>query len=285
MCKRHVNMDSSTEFLMNDFRPTFHWVSLNGVQVDRKSPLPSVISPLVDAVETGADVAPVITGIVKTWGFDTFMYGLSTARRPGQDSVMYTFTTAPREWAIRWDQAAYIEVDPRIQFAFESTLPFIWDQLSERGKSTRLDQFLDDACSFGQCSGLSFVLPDRDLASIVMCFNSSRPLIDSTQKTAIYENLGSMLTFGYYFHEFFMRQIVRAGMPSRFEGAPLSPRERQCLTYAARGLTTDDIAIKLGIKPRTTQFHFDSIRTKLAVATRQEAVARAMQRQLIDLQG
>ncbi len=73
-------------------------------------------------------------------------------------------------------------------------------------------------------------------------------------------------------------------MPSRFEGAPLSPRERQCLTYAARGLTTEEIAEKLGIKPRTAQFHFDSIRTKLAVASRQEAVARAMQRQMIDLQ-
>jgi LuxR family transcriptional regulator, activator of conjugal transfer of Ti plasmids len=268
---------------MTDFRPTFHWLSLEGVRVDHKSAVPRIIAPLVEAVEEHGDLVPVVTSIVRSLGFDAFMYGLSTARRPGQDNVMYTFATAPREWAVRWDQAAYVEVDPRIQFAFESILPFFWDQLSERGKSARLDRFLDDACGFGQCSGVSFVLPDRDLASVVMCFNSSEPIIDDARRTTIDSNLGSMLTFGYYFHEFFMKQIVRAGMPPHFEGAPLSPRERQCLTYAARGLTTEDIASKLGIKPRTAQFHFDSIRTKLAVATRQEAVARAMQQHLIDV--
>ena len=281
--KLHVNI-GFREVPMNDFRPTFHWLSLKGVHLDTRTSPPRIISPLVEAVEEGTDLTPAVNGIVQSVGFDTFTYALSTARRPGQDSVMYTYTTAPREWAVRWDQASYIEVDPRIQFAFDSTLPFIWDQLSERGKSARLDQFLDDACSFGQCSGVSFILPDRDLASVIMCFNSSAPVIDDVRRGAIYDNLGSMLSFGYYFHEFFMRQIVRAGMPSRFEGAPLSPRERQCLTYAARGLTTEDIGARLGIKPRTAQFHFDSIRTKLAVATRQEAIARAMQRQLIDLQ-
>jgi len=48
-------------------------------------------------------------------------------------------------------------------------------------------------------------------------------------------------------------------------------------------LTTEDIAERLGIKPRTAQFHFDSIRTKLAVATRHEAIALAVQKQMIKL--
>jgi LuxR family transcriptional activator of conjugal transfer of Ti plasmids len=270
---------------MEDFRPTFHWLKLEGVRVESQGAVPAIITPLLEAVAKSADLTPVVNSIIKTLGFDTFVYGLSTAQRPGQDSMMYTFTTAPREWAIRWDQAAYIEVDPRIQFGFDSTLPFFWDQLSERGRSDRLDQFLDEACSYELCSGVSFVLPDREQASVIMCFNSSQPIIDDTRRALINGNLGAMFTFGYYFHELFMRQIVHAGMPSRFEGAPLSRRERECLTYAAKGLTTEDIAHRLGIKPRTAQFHFDSIRTKLAVATRQEAVAHAMQKHLIDFQG
>jgi len=44
---------------------------------------------------------------------------------------------------------------------------------------------------------------------------------------------------------------------------------------AARGLASEDIALKLGISPRTVQFHFDSIRSKLGAATRQEAMAKA----------
>ena len=78
---------------------------------------------------------------------------------------------------------------------------------------------------------------------------------------------------------------MRTDTPLRIAGAPLSLRERQCLTLTARGLTTEEIAERLGIKAQTAQFHFDSIRTKLAVATRQEAVARAMHERQIDVSG
>ena len=44
-----------------------------------------------------------------------------------------------------------------------------------------------------------------------------------------------------------------------------------------QGLITDDIAVKLEISPRTVQFHFVSIRSKLGAANRQEAVALAVQ--------
>lgn len=268
---------------MTDLRPTFHWLDLDRVTISHAGSAPAVIAPLLEAAENGRDLAPIVGAIAKSLGFETFMYGLSVAPNPGQDSLMYTFTNCPREWAIRWDQAAYIEVDPRIQHGIESTLPFMWDQATTRGKSRRLDQFLDDACTYGICSGVSFVLPDRNQASVILCFNSSVRVVDIPRQGMIDRNLGTMLTFGYYFHELFMKQVVRRGAAPHFQGAPLSVRERECLLHAANGLTTDEIAQRLGIKPRTAQFHFDSIRTKLAVATRQEAVARAMQQHLIDI--
>jgi len=96
------------------------------------------------------------------------------------------------------------------------------------------------------------------------------------RRLAISRNLGDIVLFALYFHELFMKSVVRLGIQSRFIGRPLSYRERECLTLAARGLTTEDIGYKLGICTRTVQFHFDSIRSKLAVANRQEAVARAI---------
>ena len=243
---------------------------------------PAIMAPLLDASREGRDLVPAVDAIVKSLGFDIFMYGLSMTLRPGHDSLLYGFTTAPHEWSMRWDQRAYIEVDPRIQRGFESSLPFFWDQGTERGRSVREDQFLDDADRYGIRSGVSFLLPDSDHASVIICLSSGTAHVDATRHAILESRLGAMLTFGYYFHELFMRQIVRTDTPSRMEGAPLSLRERQCLTLSARGLTTDEIAEKLAIKPRTAQFHFDSIRTKLAVATRQEAVARAMRERLID---
>jgi DNA-binding CsgD family transcriptional regulator len=63
--------------------------------------------------------------------------------------------------------------------------------------------------------------------------------------------------------------------------APLSARESQCLEMAANGMTSVDIAMKLGIKPRTANFHFGKIVVKLGVLNRKEAIAMGIARGLI----
>lgn len=264
---------------------TFHELNLSTARVANPGQAPPVIAPLVDAATHGGDLAAAVTTIVKSLGFDTFMYAMSTVFRPGLDSLVYFFTTAPHQWVQVYDQAAYMEIDPRIDAAFRSTLPHIWDHSTERGKSARVDDFLDNAARYCICSGVSFLLPDSNRAAVLLCLNSAQKLVDERRRAVLIDNFGAMLTFGYYFHELFMRRVVDAGMPSQLEGAPLTARERECLAMAARGLTTDDIAERLGIKPRTAQFHFDSIRTKLSVATRHEAIARAVDQGLIRLAG
>lgn len=256
-------------------------LDIKGVRVGEDLSAPAVIAPLVKAAIHGRDLVPAVTAIVRSLGFDTFMYGLTTVYRPGHDSLAYVFTTAPQKWVRRYDHLAYIEVDPRIQAAIATSLPYIWDQSTERGKSPQVDRFIDDAARHGICSGVSFLLPDSDRAAVLLSLNSSLRAVDEQRRAMLLANFGTMLTFGYYFHEFFMRKVVSVGIPSRLEGSPLTNRERECLTLAAAGLTTEDIAERLGIKRVTAQFHFDAIRTKLAAATRHEAIARAVHQGLI----
>jgi DNA-binding CsgD family transcriptional regulator len=189
---------------------------------------------------------------------------------------MYVFTTAPLEWVARYDQLAYIEVDPRVLLLWDSTLPLVWDQRTVRGGGAKSEAFLDDALKFGIASGVCVPLGDEANTRVIMALNSTVREVDEPRRLAITRNLGDIVVFAHYFHELFMKSVVRLGIQSRFTGRPLSNRERECLTMAARGLTTEDIGYKLGICTRTVQFHFDSIRSKLAVANRQEAVARAI---------
>ncbi|HUH93028.1 MAG TPA: LuxR family transcriptional regulator [Casimicrobiaceae bacterium] len=260
---------------------SFHELNIKSVRVADPPLSPAIISPLMDAAACGGDLVSAVTKIVTALGFDTVMYGLSTEVRPGHDSYIYFFTTVSQQWVKRYQQEAYIEVDPRVEAVLSSTLPYVWDQSIERGKSERLDKFIDDAATHGIRSGVSFILPDSRRASVMLALNSSMPRVNEQRRQMLVASFGTMLTFGRYFHELFMRKVVDAGMPSVLEGAPLSRREKECLTLAASGLTTEDIAERLGIKPRTAQFHFDSIRTKLAVATRNEAIARAVNQRLI----
>jgi hypothetical protein len=54
--------------------------------------------------------------------------------------------------------------------------------------------------------------------------------------------------------------------------------------YAAHGMTSADIAVKLGIAERTVNFHFGNLISKLGVLNRTEAIATAVSRGLVVLQ-
>src|SRR5690348_11893864 len=161
---------------------SFHELNIKSVRVADPPPSPAVIFPLVDAAEHGGDLVTAVTKIVRSLGFDSLMYGLSTEIRPGQDSYIYFFTTVSPLWVKRYHQAAYIEIDPRVEAVLASTLPYVWDQTTERGKSDRLDLFIQDAANHGICSGVSFILPDSNRASVMLALNSSLPIIDEQRR-------------------------------------------------------------------------------------------------------
>lgn len=62
---------------------------------------------------------------------------------------------------------------------------------------------------------------------------------------------------------------------------PLSLREREILVAARRGLSDHEIARRIGIAVRTVRFHFENARSKLAARNRTEAIAKAVQAQLL----
>jgi LuxR family quorum sensing-dependent transcriptional regulator len=69
--------------------------------------------------------------------------------------------------------------------------------------------------------------------------------------------------------------------PRRPSAGLLSPREVECLSWAAAGKTDAEIGRILTISPRTTRFHIENAKKKLGVATRVQAVAEAMKRKAI----
>ncbi len=62
----------------------------------------------------------------------------------------------------------------------------------------------------------------------------------------------------------------------------LNDREVETLTWAARGKTSAEIAMILGLSKRTIDFHIDNARVKLGAATRVEAAIKAATGRLID---
>ena len=251
-------------------------VKIGKVIVERTACTPESLLPILRAVETEQPLEPVVTKVVNELGFDSFVFGMSACPQLNQESQVYAYTTLPVEWVVRYDQMDYIEVDPRVLKTRDNPIPLVWDQRSERGLDNRTDEFLDDAAAHGISSGIAIELNDTHYVRGLLGLNSKRPVIDDARRAQIARSLGELMLLGAYFHEIFRRGVIEQRVAPVGRGGPLSQRQRRCLELAARGLTTEDIAAQLSISARTAQYHFDSIRTKLGAATRQEAVARGI---------
>lgn len=235
--------------------------------------LPPFLSALARAGESGSDLVPHIATITRRFGFDSFTYTGSMRLPQDHENKLFEFTTLPAVWAFRYDQNAYIEVDPRVKAISDCTVPVLWDQATTRACSPCATQFLDDALSVGVASGVCIPLYDADGTNSVVEFDSVESDMKSQRESAIRHALSDMFIFARYFHELFKRATLERLVQARSAGMPLSEREIQCLTLAAMGGEIDAFANSLGIDVRILRRHFDSIRSKLGVASLAEAMS------------
>lgn len=224
---------------------------------------------------------PVMESIVMALGFDSFVYGMSADPTPTRrDSRSFVWTTLPREWVRLYGERGYIEVDPRVTQTYHRNVPLVWDAADFRN-DPRCRDFLADAARFGICSGVAMSFRDPDHGRVGVGFNSRISPVPEERRQCVAKLLGELVLLGMSFHDFFMAHLVDYEPSLAIRALPLSLRESQCLEMAANGMTSEDIAIKLGIKPRTANFHFGNIVDKLGVLNRKEAIAMGIARGLI----
>lgn len=239
------------------------------------------IARLSKAALKGKPLQPVMEAIVRELGFDSFMYGMSADPSPTRrDTRSFVWTTLPREWVRLYGERGYIEVDPRVTKTYNRNVPYVWDAADFK-EDGLCSAFLRDAEHFGVCSGVAISFRDPDHGRVLVALNSSVTPVDDARKALIAARLGEIVLLAMSFHDFFMAHLVDREPSLMVRVAPLSPRESQCLEMAANGMTSVDIAMKLGIKPRTANFHFGKIVTKLGVLNRKEAIAMGIARGLI----
>ncbi len=70
-------------------------------------------------------------------------------------------------------------------------------------------------------------------------------------------------------------RLARAGDRPEADRVQLTEREREALTWSARGKSSADIAVLIGVSERTVNFHIENAVRKLEVATRIQAAVKA----------
>ncbi|MDZ5696744.1 LuxR family transcriptional regulator [Chelativorans sp. M5D2P16] len=213
------------------------------------------------------DFREVMAGVSESLGILTFAYLSLTSRPSGKPKLISNY---PSRWTAHYLYNQYQEIDPVIMRARCGGCPFRWGPDRSGVERSQVQQRLfDEAAEFGICCGLTIPIVDRRGCVAAMTFAADELNPAFLRVTDRYEQALQLMATCFHIH------IRRKLSDNRIvDGVLLTPREYECLQWAARGKSARDIGSILDITQRTATFHLDNAKAKLGVRTRAQAIAR-----------
>ena len=232
----------------------------------------------VDAVRDVADAEgrrdAAAIGIGKL-GFNRFAY--RAVRVPYNSDAPFYSTTYPEKWARRYTGQDYGAIDPVVNAAGRSLLPFVWDAGEINTFATKVQRkFLAESAEFGIHSGVTIPIHGRanEFATFSVTTDEKRRDI----RKLFAERQNQLLPMALHFH---VAANTRSGPKKESAPVRLTPRERECLLWTARGKSAWEVGEILNIAERTVVFHLTNAMHKLDVNSKMYAVVKAIMSGLI----
>ncbi len=166
--------------------------------------------------------------------------------------------------------------NPIVAHAERSVAPFTVTEVRSRRLTSREHDMLDYIHEeTGLRDGLIVPLKDAELGDGIVMFAGAKPKNDPLVHSVL--NMLGHCVYG-HIHDLIRAYVPAAAAPDSAQSSVdgLTPRERECLQWVARGKTDFEIGIILGISARTARFHIENSKRKLGVASRVQAVTAAM---------
>lgn len=225
-------------------------------------------------------------------GFGTFHYGAFISHQniqearlasgviaptPETSQKLYLLTGYPDSWLERYQDAGYIEIDPLVRHSAKNSLPILWEQCPT--DSPLAAQMFDEARQHGLANGIT--LPIRAGVGEQALLNLVGYSDPKKISGDIAHIVGQAHLMASYLHEAMRRVVISPDIQKRQLPPLLTPREKECLTWAAAGKTNWEIGHILNIAERTAESHLTNAIQKLDAVNRCQAVARAVSMGLV----
>ncbi|MER8842895.1 LuxR family transcriptional regulator [Mesorhizobium sp. M0913] len=182
----------------------------------------------------------------------------------------------PDEWQQRYFEMGYDRIDPIIKASRTRAGAFRWSEVHNDASTTDDERrVFDEAATFGLRSGISVPLRGPDRSFAIMSF--ARPWDDREfpNGTITYLQLAA-----FHFHLKAMKFANSTGVE---QDPNLSVREKECILWTARGKSSWEIGVILGISANTVNFHIKKVKQKLDTHSRTAAAIKAANLRIIEL--
>lgn len=210
-------------------------------------------------------------------GHDFFAAPRRGTALPHPGESLYARTTLPNDLDTVYFEKGWYDRCPVVALSFGPPRPILARDLYAGFPHRSIEREMQEATrSFGIENELFVPLSDVNRLRQINLFMTGRGR-DTAQHFEAVSHKAAALA------QVFLWSYEDAALAGGTASAPvaLTPREAECLQWAAEGLTTDAIADRMGISARTVKFHTANAAGKLGARTRTEAVARAVARGLL----
>ncbi|WP_293572797.1 LuxR family transcriptional regulator [Phaeobacter sp.] len=228
------------------------------------------ILEVLDAATSVEDLRELIKRICDSFGVNHGMYHWVDSA-----GDHYYFGTYSDEWVTRYQERAYVRVDPVIIGCHQRFHPVDWRRLDWSPKAAR--EFLQDALDH-DVGNQGYSIPIRGPNGQFALFTISHTCDDAEWDKFTERHSRDLILLGHY-----MNRKVLEFEPDRGpdQVQPLSPREIDALTLLAMGYSRAQVAKTLSISEHTLRVYIESARFKLGAINTTHAIARAISLGLI----
>ncbi|MEP9386182.1 LuxR family transcriptional regulator [Mesorhizobium sp. KR9-304] len=222
--------------------------------------------------DTPGAVCEKLIGVTSAFGLTALMAGTvpHSGTPTGRQKDHILLCDWPAEWLERYVARNYVDHDPVVSRMKQLPAPVQW---SDAAGGTKIDSdgevVMGDAGEFKLKDGLAFPLVTLD-GQIVMVSLGGERIEMSNQEFGMI-SLVATYAIGR------AMQLLTEGNRA-IDHIELTPRERECLTWAAAGKSEWEISQILGISEHTSEKHLLNAKFKLGAVNRVQAVAEAIRR-------
>ncbi len=220
--------------------------------------------PNVSALDSAELVADYFQEVIASYGATYVLM----CRVPQQHEVLsecILMDTRPAAWARRYHAKGYMMTDPLVLTAQRRITPCTWSEAMTEFSDNPAAQLihkerLDNGVTDGLLVPIHTIKGHAGLVSI------------ATKAALTKEALNAMTFMSLVVHN--VLSAMQQSDPA--ELAAFTPREIECLRWAAAGKTDDEIAQILGLSVKTVYYHIDGAKRRINASSRTQAVANAI---------
>ncbi|REE22590.1 LuxR family transcriptional regulator [Paraburkholderia sp. BL27I4N3] len=232
------------------------------------------MAPLLNAADE-TEWFGAIAGLAETWGFDRLLIAM-LPRPTIRLEDAYVRSTYASTWRRTYDEQGLVHIDPTVAHCATRATPLIWSP-DIFTTAAQLSMY-EEARSHGLRSGVTLPIHGPNQEAGMMCFvNDNNPNDEFWRHINVaLPNLVLLRDLVIDTSQRHLNTHAQSLMPK------LTPRERECLKWTARGKSTWEISHILNCSEAVVNFHMKNIRTKFGVNSRRAAAVIAAQLGLID---